>query len=149
MFVRTLDFLIGSMNSTNCSGSLPGGDEGGLAGRAQQSLCFFRRRSPIDSLRQRQVSGVAHLVRWHAARRIEGAGDSGRIGQARADGTGRRFRIAIQSLSEFLRDEIDYRKGAANSACQEKSQSLCRKEDHQMNTGYQELCSALEPFPCG
>ena len=28
---------------------------------------FFRRRSPIDSLRQRQVSGVAHLVRWHAA----------------------------------------------------------------------------------
>ena len=32
-----------------------------------QSLCFFRRRSPIDSLRQRQVSGVAHLVRWHAA----------------------------------------------------------------------------------
>ena len=33
----------------------------------QQSLCFFRRRSPIDSLRQRQVSGVAHLVRWHAA----------------------------------------------------------------------------------
>ena len=46
---------------------LPGGDDGGLAGRAQQSLCFFRRRSPIDSLRQRQVSGVAHLVRWHAA----------------------------------------------------------------------------------
>ena len=36
---------------------LPGGDDGGLAGRAQQSLCFFRRRSPIDSLRQRQVSG--------------------------------------------------------------------------------------------
>ena len=36
---------------------LPGGDGGGLAGRAQQSLCFFRRRSPIDSLRQRQVSG--------------------------------------------------------------------------------------------
>ena len=28
---------------------LPGGDDGGLAGRAQQSLCFFRRRSPIDS----------------------------------------------------------------------------------------------------
>ena len=46
---------------------LPGGDDGGLAGRAQQSLCFFRRGSPIDSLRQRQVSGVAHLVRWHAA----------------------------------------------------------------------------------
>ena len=46
---------------------LPGGGGGGLAGRAQQSLCFFRRRSPIDSLRQRQVSGVAHLVRWHAA----------------------------------------------------------------------------------
>ncbi len=46
---------------------LPGGGDGGLAGRAQQSLCFFRRRSPIDSLRQRQVSGVAHLVRWHAA----------------------------------------------------------------------------------
>ena len=39
----------------------------GLAGRAQQSLCFFRRRSPIDSLRQRQVSGVAHLAGWHAA----------------------------------------------------------------------------------
>ncbi len=47
--------------------ALPGGGDGGLAGRAQQSLCFFRRRSPIDSLRQRQVSGVAHLVRWHAA----------------------------------------------------------------------------------
>ena len=46
---------------------LPGGGDGGLAGRAQQSLCFFRRRSPIDSLRQRQVSGVAHLVRWYAA----------------------------------------------------------------------------------
>ena len=46
---------------------LPGGGDGGLAGRAQQSLCLFRRRSPIDSLRQRQVSGVAHLVRWHAA----------------------------------------------------------------------------------
>ena len=46
---------------------LPGGDDGGLAGRAQQSLCLFRRRSPIDSLRQRQVSGVAHLAGWHAA----------------------------------------------------------------------------------
>ena len=32
-----------------------------------RAFVFFRRRSPIDSLRQRQVSGVAHLVRWHAA----------------------------------------------------------------------------------
>ena len=31
-----------------CCG-LPGGDGGGLAGRAQQSLCLLRRGSPIDS----------------------------------------------------------------------------------------------------
>ena len=29
-----------------CRCGLPGGGDGGLAGRAQQSLCFFRRRSP-------------------------------------------------------------------------------------------------------
>ena len=32
-----------------------------------RAFVFFGGRSPIDSLRQRQVSGVAHLVRWHAA----------------------------------------------------------------------------------
>ena len=37
-----------------------------LAQRAQQNLCLFRRCSPIDSLRQRQVPGVAHLAGWHA-----------------------------------------------------------------------------------
>ena len=45
---------------------LPGGGDGGLAGRAQQSLRLLRRCSPIDSLRQRQVPGVAHLAGWHA-----------------------------------------------------------------------------------
>ena len=49
-----------------CCG-LPGGGGGGLAGRAQCGLCLLRRGSPIDSLRQRQVSGVAHPAGRHAA----------------------------------------------------------------------------------
>ena len=32
-----------------------------------RAFVFFGGVAPIDSLRQRQVSGVAHLVRWHAA----------------------------------------------------------------------------------
>ncbi len=37
---------------------LPGGDDGGLAGRAQQSLCFFRR---VPQSLTTTSSGVAHL----------------------------------------------------------------------------------------
>ena len=56
----------GNRFSPSCCG-LPGGDGGGLAGRAQCGLCLLRRGSPIDSLRQRQVSGVAHPAGRHAA----------------------------------------------------------------------------------
>ena len=44
------------------------GDDGGLAGRAQQSLCFFRLALRGSILYDNdKCLRVAHLVRWHAA----------------------------------------------------------------------------------
>ena len=43
-----------SIAGASLTGCSPGGDGGGLAGRAQCGLCLLRRGSPIDSLRQRK-----------------------------------------------------------------------------------------------